>query len=65
MHDALISARVSVSHIYEDQTSGRHDDRPGLTACLKVLRDIDTLLVWKPLRRRPPPELCCRRRCRG
>ena len=45
--DALISAGVSASHIYEDQASGRRDDRPGLTACLKALRDGDTLLVWK------------------
>lgn len=45
--DALISAGVDASHIYEDQASGRRDDRPGLTACLKALRDGDTLLVWK------------------
>jgi len=45
--DALISAGVGTSHIYEDQASGRRDDRPGLTACLKALREGDTLLVWK------------------
>ena len=45
--DALISAGVGASHIYEDQASGRRDERPGLTACLKALRDGDTLLVWK------------------
>ena len=45
--DALISAGVGASHIYEDQASGRRDDRPGLTACLKALREGDTLLVWK------------------
>ena len=45
--DALISAGVGASHIYEDQASGRRDDRPGLAACLKALRDGDTLLVWK------------------
>ena len=27
--DALISAGVGTSHIYEDQASGRRDDRPG------------------------------------
>jgi DNA invertase Pin-like site-specific DNA recombinase len=27
--------------------SGKLDDRPGLEACLKALRDGDTLLVWK------------------
>ena len=45
--DALISAGVSPAHIYDDQASGRRDERPGLTACLKALRDGDTLLVWK------------------
>ena len=45
--DALISAGVGASHIYEDQASGRRDERPGLTACLKALRYGDTLLVWK------------------
>ena len=45
--DALISAGVSPAHLYEDQASGRRDERPGLSACLKALRDGDTLLVWK------------------
>ena len=27
--------------------SGRHDRRPGLDACLKALREGDTLCVWK------------------
>lgn len=45
--DALISAGVSPAHLYEDQASGRRDERPGLTTCLKALRDGDTLLVWK------------------
>lgn len=45
--DALICAGVSPDHLYEDQSSGRRDERPGLTACLKALRDGDTLLVWK------------------
>ena len=45
--DALIRAGVSPDHLYEDQSSGRRDERPGLTACLKALRDGDTLLVWK------------------
>ena len=45
--DALISAGVSPAHLYEDQASGRRDERPGLTACLKALRGGDTLLVWK------------------
>ena len=45
--DALIAAGVDPAHLYEDQASGKKDDRPGLAACLKALRDGDTLLVWK------------------
>src|SRR3954449_7027939 len=45
--DALLSAGVDRAHIYEDTTSGRRDDRPGLAACLKALREKDTLVVWK------------------
>src|SRR4051794_34714078 len=45
--DALIEAAVKPDHIYEDQASGKRDDRPGLTACLKALRAGDILVVWK------------------
>jgi DNA invertase Pin-like site-specific DNA recombinase len=45
--DALLAAGVDRGHIYEDTTSGRRDDRPGLAACLKALRERDTLIVWK------------------
>lgn len=45
--DALIAAGVSVHHIYEDFASGRKDDRPGLTVCLKALQPGNTLVVWK------------------
>lgn len=45
--DALIAAGTNPAHIYEDMASGRRDDRPGLTACLKALREGDTLIVWK------------------
>src|SRR5512135_540437 len=45
--DALLAAGVGREHIYEDTTSGRRDDRPGLAACLKALRERDTLIVWK------------------
>lgn len=45
--DALLSAGVDAAHIYEDTTSGKRDDRPGLAACLKALRQGDTLVVWK------------------
>ena len=46
-YDALSSAGVSVDHIYEDVASGKRDDRPGLSACLKALRQGDVLVVWK------------------
>jgi DNA invertase Pin-like site-specific DNA recombinase len=45
--DALLAVGVGRAHIYEDMTSGRRDDRPGLAACLKALRERDTLVVWK------------------
>ena len=43
--DALIEAAVKPDHIYEDQASGKRDDRPGLAACLKALREGDVLVV--------------------
>lgn len=45
--DALIAAGVDIAHLYEDQASGKREDRPGLIACLKALRLGDTLIVWK------------------
>lgn len=45
--DALLAAGVEQSQLYEDQASGKREDRPGLTACLKALREGDTLMVWK------------------
>jgi DNA invertase Pin-like site-specific DNA recombinase len=45
--DALLSAGVDPSRVYEDHASGRLDDRPGITAMLKALREGDTLVVWK------------------
>jgi DNA invertase Pin-like site-specific DNA recombinase len=45
--DALIAAGVNLVHIYEDQCSGAKDDRPGLTACLKALRNGDQLVIWR------------------
>jgi len=45
--DALAAAGVTAAQLYEDHASGARDDRPGLTACLKALRDGDTLVVWK------------------
>lgn len=45
--DALLAAEVPENYLYEDLASGRKDDRPGLIACLKALREGDTLVVWK------------------
>ncbi|PHV09700.1 recombinase family protein [Chitinimonas sp. BJB300] len=45
--DALTAAGVDPVHLYEDLASGKREDRPGLTACLKALRPGDTLVVWK------------------
>lgn len=45
--DALLVAGVDPQHIYEDTTSGKRDERPGLAACIKALRAGDTLIVWK------------------
>ena len=44
---ALIEAGVDESRIYEDHVSGAVAERPGLDACLKSLRDGDTLVAWK------------------
>ena len=45
--DALVCAGVDSQRIYQDQASGRHDDRPGLKDCLKSLREGDVLVIWK------------------
>ncbi|GAB3568280.1 recombinase family protein [Spelaeicoccus albus] len=45
--DALFTAGVGAERLYEDQASGKKDDRPHLAACLKALRAGDTLIVWK------------------
>jgi hypothetical protein len=45
--DALVGAGVDPLHLYEDQASGKREDRPGLASCLKALREGDTLAVWK------------------
>ena len=46
-HDALSATGITARHLYQDQASGNRDDRPGLEACLKSLREGDTLIVWK------------------
>ena len=45
--DALLAAGIPERNIYSDTASGKLDDRPGLDACMKALRDGDTLIVWK------------------
>jgi len=45
--DALRAAGVRPEQMYEDFASGMKDDRPGLLACLKALRERDVLVVWK------------------
>ena len=43
--DALKSA--GCDQVFEEKISGKNKDRPELDVCLKVLRDGDTLVVWK------------------
>lgn len=45
--DALRAAGVDSDALFEDRASGKRDDRPELSACLKALRSGDTLMVWK------------------
>lgn len=45
--DALLAAGIDAGSLYEDLASGKKDDRPQLVACLKALRQGDTLVVWK------------------
>ena len=45
--DALLAAGVAERQLYSDTVSGKHDDRPGLSACLQALREGDILIVWK------------------
>jgi DNA invertase Pin-like site-specific DNA recombinase len=45
--DALIAAGVHSDNIYSDMASGKNDDRPGLAACLKALREGDELIIWR------------------
>ena len=45
--DALLKAGVDEQHLYEDYASGKNDNRAGLEACLKSLREGDVLVVWK------------------
>jgi DNA invertase Pin-like site-specific DNA recombinase len=42
--DALLATGVGPGHLYEDQASGKRDNRPGLEAASR-LRQGDTLVV--------------------
>ena len=43
--DAL--EKVGCERIYEDEMSGMKNNRPGLNKALEMLREGDTLIVWK------------------
>ena len=45
--DALKAAGCKMQHIFTDQASGSKTERPGLTTCLKELKEGDTLIVWR------------------
>ncbi|WP_459208399.1 recombinase family protein [Francisella philomiragia] len=45
--DELINFGIDPQYIYQDLASGKKDDRPGLTNCLKALQPGNTLVVWK------------------
>ena len=55
--DALIEAGVEKGQIYSELASGIKNDRSGLEACLKALREGDVLVVWRlgPYGTQPPP----------
>ena len=43
----MSSENDNPDRIYNDLASGRFDDRPGLSNCLKALQPGNTLVVWK------------------
>lgn len=40
-------AKTGCQKIFEDKLSGTRADRPGLTKALEIMREKDTLVVWK------------------
>ena len=48
-HDALVGAGVTKKRIYEDKASGKRDDRPNLTACIKALRKGDVPPMFRTI----------------
>jgi DNA invertase Pin-like site-specific DNA recombinase len=49
--EALIKARCK--KVFEDKLSGARANRPGLAKALEILREGDTMVVWKLDRLRP------------
>ena len=45
--DALHNAGITDDRIYSDTASGKDAERKELAACLKALREGDTLVVWR------------------
>ncbi len=45
--DALKHAGCKKQHIFTEQISGSKAERPGLTECLKELKEGDTLIIWR------------------
>jgi DNA invertase Pin-like site-specific DNA recombinase len=45
--DAMLAAGVDPTRVYEDLSSGRRDERPGLAACLMAIQPGNTLVLWK------------------
>ena len=45
--DALHGAGIAVDRIYSDTSSGKDVERKELLACLKALREGDSLVVWR------------------
>jgi DNA invertase Pin-like site-specific DNA recombinase len=50
--DALRQAGCANEHIFIDKASGARSERPGLDACLRLLKPGDTLLVWRLIQER-------------
>jgi len=46
-HDALRKAGIEDERLYSDTASGKDDARKEWVACLKALREGDTLVVWR------------------
>lgn len=45
--DALLKSGVASDSVYSDTASGKNSERKELTACIKALREGDTLVIWR------------------